>query len=92
MLAAFDAGQQTLVTMSDCRLGAADSKFETELGDGAAALDTAKAGDKILFVTYGEGCDAMSFTEPKKRILTALPPLLPSCWSIRIIPLPTAST
>ena len=27
-----------MVTMSDCRLGAADGKFETELGDGAAAF------------------------------------------------------
>ena len=38
MLAALDAGQTTLVTMSDCRLGAADGKFEAELGDGAAAF------------------------------------------------------
>lgn len=38
MLAAFDARQKTMVTMSDCRLGAADGKFETELGDGAAAF------------------------------------------------------
>ena len=185
MLAACDAGGKTLVTMADCRLGAADGKFETELGDGAAAflfgeedllatldatasvsknaidqwraaddvyvrnwdmryanvqlyaplvkqavtdllkktglqpadyaklvlygheeknrlalaaklgfqpeqvqgslfgmigntgnaaaglmlaaaLDTAKPGDKILFVTYGEGCDAMSFTVTEK--------------------------
>ena len=185
MLAAMDAEGKTLVTMSDCRLGAADGKFETELGDGAAAfvfgqedllatldatysvsknaidqwrsaedtyvrnwdmryanvqlytplvkqavtallretglqpadyskivlygheeknrqalaaklgfqpeqvqpslfgqigntgnaaagimlaaaLDTAKPGDKILFVTYGEGCDAMSFTVTQK--------------------------
>jgi len=185
MLAACDTGKKTLVTMSDCRLGAADGKFETELGDGAAAfvfgsddllatldgsasvsknaidqwrsaedsyvrnwdmryanvqlyaplvkqavtdllkkaglqpadyskiilygheeknrlslaaklgfqpeqvqpslygligntgnaaaglmlaaaLDTAKAGDRILFVTYGEGCDAMSFTVTEK--------------------------
>lgn len=38
MLAALDAGQNMLVTMSDCRLGAADGKFEAELGDGAAAF------------------------------------------------------
>ena len=38
MLAALDGGRKTLVTMSDCRLGAADGKFETELGDGAAAF------------------------------------------------------
>ena len=185
MLAALDVGQNMLVTMSDCRLGAADGKFEAELGDGAAAflmgsedllatldgtasvsanaidqwrsaedlyvrnwdmryanvqlyapmvkqavaellgkltlkaadfskivlygheeknrlalatklgfqpeqvqssmfgqigntgnaaaglmlcaaLDTAKAGDRILFVTYGEGCDAMAFTATEK--------------------------
>ena len=38
MLAALDVGQNMLVTMSDCRLGAADGKFEAELGDGAAAF------------------------------------------------------
>ena len=38
MLAACDAGGKVLVTMADCRLGAADGKFETELGDGAAAF------------------------------------------------------
>lgn len=41
MLAAWDAvnsGGKVLVTMSDCRLGAADGKFEAELGDGAAAF------------------------------------------------------
>ena len=38
MLAALDMGQNTLVTMSDCRLGAADGKFEAELGNGAAAF------------------------------------------------------
>ncbi len=27
-----------------------------------SALETAKPGDKILYVTYGEGCDAMIFT------------------------------
>lgn len=38
MLAALDGEQTTMVTMSDCRLGAADGKFEAELGDGAAAF------------------------------------------------------
>ena len=41
MLYAFDTikdGGQALATMSDCRLGAADGKFEAELGDGAAAF------------------------------------------------------
>ncbi len=28
----------------------------------ASALDTAKPGQRILFVTYGEGCDAILFT------------------------------
>ena len=42
MLAAIDAvkseGGQAMVTMSDCRLGAADGKFESDLGDAAAAF------------------------------------------------------
>lgn len=42
MFAAMDAaaivGGVTLATMSDCRLGAADGKFEGELGDAAAAF------------------------------------------------------
>ncbi len=42
MLAGFDAAEKTgglsLVTASDCRLGAADGKLETELGDAAAAF------------------------------------------------------
>ncbi len=42
MLAAVDAvervGGLAMVTMSDCRLGAADGKFENELGDGSAAF------------------------------------------------------
>ena len=42
MLAAVDAvksgGGLALVAMSDCRLGAADGKFESDLGDGAAAF------------------------------------------------------
>lgn len=32
----------------------------------AAALEEARPGDKLLFVTYGEGCDAMSFTVTEK--------------------------
>ena len=32
----------------------------------AAALDEAKSGDRILFVTYGEGADAMAFTVTDK--------------------------
>ena len=31
-----------------------------------SVLDNAKAGDKILVVTYGEGCDAMVFTVTEK--------------------------
>ena len=31
-------GGKAVVTMSDCRLGAADGKFESDLGDGAAAF------------------------------------------------------
>ena len=42
MLAAMDAvkagGGQAMVTVSDCRLGAADGKFESDLGDAAAAF------------------------------------------------------
>lgn len=41
MLSAFDTvkdGGKALTAMSDCRLGAADGKFEAELGDGAAAF------------------------------------------------------
>ena len=42
VLAAADAvkagGGQVMVTMSDCRLGAADGKFESDLGDAAAAF------------------------------------------------------
>lgn len=40
ILAAMDAAGkgQILVTLSDCRLGAADGKMETDLGDGAAAF------------------------------------------------------
>ncbi len=41
VLAAMDAaagGDWILVTVSDCRLGAADGKMETDLGDGAAAF------------------------------------------------------
>jgi len=32
----------------------------------SAALDTAKSGDRILVVGYGEGCDAMAFTVTDK--------------------------
>ena len=49
MLAAGDAisaGGTALVTMGDCRLGAADGKFETDLGDAAAAF--LLGGDGIL--------------------------------------------
>ena len=42
MLAAAEAAEKSgglaLVTMSDCRLGAADGQFETNLGDGGAAF------------------------------------------------------
>lgn len=31
-----------------------------------SALESAKPGDRILFVTYGEGCDAFSFTVTDK--------------------------
>jgi len=31
-----------------------------------SALDNAKPGDKILFVSYGEGCDALAFTVTEK--------------------------
>ena len=48
MLTACDAEGKTLVAMSDCRLGAADGKFETELGDGAAAF---VFGDEDLLAT-----------------------------------------
>ena len=32
----------------------------------SAVLDTAKSGDRVLVVGYGEGCDAMSFTVTDK--------------------------
>lgn len=41
MLVALDsaeAGHNTLITMSDCRIGAADGQFETNFGDGAVAF------------------------------------------------------
>jgi len=52
LLAAMDAIKHplelALVTMSDCRPGAADGKFESELGDGAAAFIL---GDQDLLAT-----------------------------------------
>lgn len=52
VLAAADAveknGGLAMVTMSDCRLGAADGKMESDLGDGAAAF---VLGDEDLLAT-----------------------------------------
>lgn len=38
MLVAADSAVETLIAVGDCRLGAADGQFETDLGDGAAAF------------------------------------------------------
>lgn len=54
MLSAFDTikdGGKALAAMSDCRLGAADGKFEAELGDGAAAF---MLGDDDLLAVLDE--------------------------------------
>lgn len=34
----------------------------------ASALEDAKPGERILFISYGEGCDAMSFTVTEKAL------------------------
>ncbi len=57
MLSAADSGVDTLIATGDCRLGAADGQFETDLGDGAAAF--VMGGENVIAEIVDSYCVSM---------------------------------